>query len=205
MSEAVWEAVWGRTDAARARARFALGLATGRDVQFGAAVALALSGDSRSAQPLAGDLAARFPEDTSVQTNYLPVLSAFRSLAANEPARALEALEANRPYEGATPAITFNWFFGGRYPLYLRGVALASLGRQREAVEELRKLLDRRGLLLADPLGALARVQLARAYAASGDLAQARASYQSFFDLAKDADPGLPLVEQARAELARLP
>jgi len=204
VSEALWEAVWGHAEAARFRARFALGLAKGRDVEFGAAVALALSGDVKSAQPLAEDLASRFPDDTSVQTNYLPVLRAFRALADEEPAKALEALEPNQPYERAMPAISFNWFFGGRYPLYLRGMALMALRRPQEAAAEFRRLLDQRGLLLADPMGALAHVQLARAYTAAGDLANARASYESFFALTKDADPGLPLSIQARNEFARL-
>jgi serine/threonine protein kinase/TolA-binding protein len=204
VSEAVWEAVWGHADAARTRANFALGLAKGRDVEFGAALAMALSGDAKGAQNIAEQLASRFPEDTSVQSNYLPVLRAFRSIAANEPGKALEALEANRPYERATPAINFNWSFGGRYPLYLRGVALTALGRQQEAVTELRKLLDQRGLLLGDSLGALARVQLARAYAKAGDVSNARATYESFFELTQDADAGLPLSLQARQEFARL-
>jgi len=84
-------------------------------------------------------------------------------------------------------------------------VALTALGRPQEAVTELRKLLDQRGLLMADPLGALARVELVRAYARAGDTANARASYESFFELTKDADAGLPLALQARQELARLP
>jgi len=204
VSEAVWEAVWGHADAARTRAHFALGLAKGRDVEFSAALAMALSGDGKGAQNIAEQLASRFPEDTSVQSNYLPVLRALGSMTANEPAKALEALEANRPYERAMPAISFNWSFGGRYPLYLRGVALTALGRPQEAVTELRKLLDQRGLLLADSLGALARVELARAFAKAGDVTNARASYESFFNLTKDADAGLPLSLQARQEFARL-
>lgn len=102
------------------------------------------------------------------------------------------------------PSISFNWHFGGRYPLYLRGVALSALGRPHEAIVEFRKLLDARGLLLADSIGALARVELARAYVQAGDVANARAAYESFFELTKDADAGLPLSVQARAELTRL-
>jgi tetratricopeptide (TPR) repeat protein len=204
VAEAVWEAVWGRADAARARARYALGLETGRELQFGAALALALSGDVAATRPFADALAKNYPEHTSVQTNYLPVLKAFGSLAANEPSKALDALEANRPYERAAPFVSFMWNYGGRYPLYLRGLALSALGRHEDAVVEFRKLLNARGLLRADPLGALARVQLARTYAKARDVANARAAYQDFFQLTKDADAGLPLSVEARNEFARL-
>jgi hypothetical protein len=100
--------------------------------------------------------------------------------------------------------LAFYWNFGGRYPAYLRGVALLADGRPGEAAAALEALLDRPSLLVADPLTALARVQLARAYAKAGDLQHARAVYESFFALTKTADAGLPLAIEARREFSLL-
>ena len=150
------------------------------------------------------EMALRFPEDTSVQTNYLPSLRAFVSLASRQPAQALEALAANTPYEHARPALAFYWSFGGRYLAYLKGVALLAHGQPREAAAAFEALLNRRGLLLADPLGALARVQLGRAYAKAGDNQSARAAYESFFELTKNADARLLLATEARREFSQL-
>ncbi|HWT81198.1 MAG TPA: hypothetical protein VN648_20595, partial [Candidatus Methylomirabilis sp.] len=69
---------------------------------------------------------------------------------------------------------------------------------------EFQKILDRRGIVLADPVGALARLQLGRAYTLSGDETKAKAAYQDFFTLWKDADPDIPILKRARAEYAKL-
>jgi tetratricopeptide (TPR) repeat protein len=203
-SEAIWEAVWGNAAAATTRADFALGIARGRDVDFGAALAFALAGETRRLPAMIAEMSSRFPDDTSVQTSYLPSLRAFVALAQRQPGQALDALDANIPYEHARPALAFYWNFGGRYPAYLRGVALLADGQPREAAAAFEALLNRRGLLLADPLGARARVQLGRAYAKAGDIQKARAAYESCFALTKTADPGLPLATEARREFSLL-
>ena len=118
--------------------------------------------------------------------------------------RYFDALAVNTPYERARPALAFYMHFGGCYPLYLRGMALLAEGKPREAASVFQELLGRRGLLLADPLGALARVQLGRAYARAGEIGSARAAYESFFTLTRDADAGLPLMAQAKRELSLL-
>jgi uncharacterized protein YbjT (DUF2867 family) len=78
------------------------------------------------------------------------------------------------------------------------------MGRYREAAAELRKILDHPGIVLNDPIGALARLQLGRAMAASGDNAKAKAAYQDLLTLWKDADPDIPILKQAKAEYAKL-
>jgi hypothetical protein len=72
------------------------------------------------------------------------------------------------------------------------------------AVSEFQKLLDHCGIVVNFPLGALAHLGLARAYALSGDTAKARTAYQDFFTLWKDADPDIPILKEAKAEYANL-
>jgi hypothetical protein len=72
------------------------------------------------------------------------------------------------------------------------------------AATEFRKFLNHRGLVANFPWGALARVGLARAYAMQGDTAKAKAAYQDFLTIWKDADPDVPILLQAKAEYAKL-
>jgi tetratricopeptide (TPR) repeat protein/predicted Ser/Thr protein kinase len=201
---AMWEALDGRMGEARRDAQAALEISKGRDVAYGAAIAFALAGDLSSARSLATDLSSRFPEDTSVQFNYLPTLRALDALAAHDSARALDQLEKGAPYENAVSGICFNGFFGGRYLPYVRGKAYLAAGRGPEAAIEFEKILTRRGLLLADPLGAAALLEEGRAVASAGNIPKARAEYQSFLALWKNADPGIPILTAAHQELARL-
>ena len=90
------------------------------------------------------------------------------------------------------------------YPVYVRGEAYLAANKGAEAAAEFQKILDHRGLVLADPMAARARVELGRAWAMAGDRAKARAAYEDFLTLWKDADPKVPLLAQARAELASL-
>jgi eukaryotic-like serine/threonine-protein kinase len=196
--------LFGDAAAARQHAAAALRLAKGRDAEYAAAVALALAGDLPQAQSLAADLETRYPEHTSVQFSYLPTLRALVSLHAGRPSQAIEQLQLAESYEFGQPTITFFGYFGSFYPVYVRAQAHLAAHRPVEAVSELRKILEHRGLLLADPLGARVRLDLARALAQSGDVAQARAAYQEFLTLWKDADPDTPLISQARAEYAKL-
>ena len=201
---AVWEAFFGNAPDAKQSAMAALELSKGRDVEYGAAFALALAGDLPRSQALAHDLENRFPEDTSVQFSYLPALRGLFALNRHEPQKAVELLKVAAPYDFAVPAIDFNTFFGGLYPVYLRGQAYLALHQGVAAATEFQKILDHRGIVAGDPVGALARLQLARAFALSGDKTKARAGYQDFLSLWKDADPNIPVLKQANAEYAGL-
>lgn len=187
----------------------ALKQSTGRDVAYGAAVALALAGDLSTPQKVARDLDTRFPEDTAVQFMYLPVLRALLELADGSkpggPAKAIEFLQKTVPYELGTPPSAAVGFFGSLYPVYARGLAYLAAHKGAEAVLEFQKILDHRTIVVNDPIGALAHLQLGRALLMSGDTARAKTAYQDFLTLWKDADPDIPILQQARAEFAKLP
>ena len=202
---ALSEAFFGNAPEARRGATAALALSQGRDVEYGAAFALALAGDSSRAATLAGDLEKHFPEDTSVQFNYLPALHALFALNRGEPSKAVDLLQAAIPHESAISAIAFFGFFGSFYPAYVRGEAFLAAHQGAQAAAEFQKILDHPGIVSADPIGALARLQLARALALSGDKAMARTAYQDFLTLWKDADPDIPILKQAKTEFAKLP
>jgi len=201
---AVWEAFFGNAPAARQSAMAALELSKGRDVEYGAAFALALAGDSSRSQALASDLEKRFPEDTSVRFSYLPALRALFALNRHEPHKAIELLQVAAPYDFAVPAVDFIAFFGGLYTVYVRGQAYLMAHQGAAAATEFQKILAHRGIVAGDPIGALARLQLGRALALSGDITKAKAAYQDFLMLWKDADPDVPLLRQAKAEYARV-
>jgi tetratricopeptide (TPR) repeat protein len=203
-AEAVCEASFGNAAEAKRRAAAALKLAKGRDVEYSAAFALALSGESSASQRLAVDLEKRFPEDTPVQFEYLPTLRALSALTHGAPLDAVEHLERARPYDLALPGTAFFAKFGGLYPAYIRGESYLAAGRGQEAAAEFQKVLNHRGIVMADPVGALARLQLGRAYVASGDIAKAKNTYEDFLTLWKDADEDIPVLKQARAEYATL-
>jgi tetratricopeptide (TPR) repeat protein len=173
-------------------------------VEYSAAFALALSGDGSGSQRLAEDLAKRFPEDTPVQFEYLPTLRALFALSRKAPLDAIEQLQRALPYDLALPGTGFFARFGGLYTAYIRGEAYLAAGRGQEAAVEFQKVLNHRGIVFADPIGALAHLKLGRAYVISGDMAKAKNAYQDFFTLWKDADADLPILKQARAEYAKL-
>jgi eukaryotic-like serine/threonine-protein kinase len=201
---ALREAFFGNEDAARRDAAVATALSGGRDALYGAAFALALAGDAAKAQTLADDLEKRFPEDTEVKTNYAPGIRALLALRRNDPAKAVELLQVNVPYELGGPPSGFPAGYGFLYPIYVRGLAYLALHQGAQAAAEFQKILDHPGIVLTDDVGALARLQIARAYAMSGDTAKAKAAYQNFLTLWKDADPGIPILAQAQAEYAKL-
>jgi eukaryotic-like serine/threonine-protein kinase len=205
---ALREALYGNTAEARARAAAALDLSKGRDVEYGAALAFAFAGDAR-ALTLAADLERRFAEDTEVQSIYLPTLRAVSALNpapadANNPARAVEFLQDAARYELGVPTSAIFGFYGALYPVYVRGIALLAARRGSEAAAELQKILDHRGIVINDPIGALAHLQLGRAFALSGDQNKAKAAYQDFLTLWTDADPDIPILREAKAEYAKL-
>jgi eukaryotic-like serine/threonine-protein kinase len=199
---AVWEAFSGNESAARERANTALGKSNGRDVTYAGGFALALAGDIARSEELANDLGRRFPRDTLVRFTYVPTLRALAALARNEPAMAIELLQANVPYERAVPATAFNFFFGSLYPVYVRGQAYAASGSPEQAVVEFQKILDHPGLMMGDPAGARARLEKGRSLARAGNWAAARTAYQDFLALWKDADLDVPILAQAKADYA---
>jgi eukaryotic-like serine/threonine-protein kinase len=201
---AVWEALYGNTAAARQSAVRALGLGTGRDVEYAAALALALTGELTQSKALAENLAREFPEDTFVQSMYLPTLRALRSLNARDPGAAIQALQTTSRYDLALGGVGFTGRFGGLYPIYVRGNAYLEAQQPAAAVTEFQRILDHRSIVLVDPMAALARLQLARALVLSGEAAQAKRVYADLLALWKDADPTIPIVDQARAEYAKL-
>jgi cytochrome c-type biogenesis protein CcmH/NrfG len=95
-------------------------------------------------------------------------------------------------------------FYGSLYPILFRGEAYLAAGKGPEARREYQKLIDHRGIMIGDPVSVLARYGLARSYALSGDASNARNQYREFLALWKDADPDLPVLQKARAELTKL-
>jgi DNA-binding winged helix-turn-helix (wHTH) protein/Tfp pilus assembly protein PilF len=201
---AVREALFGNAPESRARATAALRLSKDRETEYGAAFALAVAGDRSAARELADDLEKRFPEDTTIQFSYLPVLRTRLALEERDTSKSLEILQQTSPYELGVPKSTISAFFGALYPVYVRGETYLAQGRGAEAAGEFQKILDHRGIIVSDPVGVLARLQLARAFAVSGDKTRARSVYQDFFNLWKNADPDIPVLEQAKAEFAKL-
>jgi eukaryotic-like serine/threonine-protein kinase len=201
--EAVREAFFGNVPEARRSVVAAVELSKGRDVEYGAALALILSGDSSRSQTLANDLEKRFPEDTLVRFTYLPVLRALFAVHHGEPSSAIEVLQIAVPYDLAIPG-SWSGFFGNLYPVYARGEAWLAAHRGAEAAAEFQKILNQRGIVFSDPVGALAHLQLGRAYALLGDRTRAKDAYKDFLTLWKDADPDLPILKQAKTEYAKL-
>ena len=204
-SRAVWEAFYGIAAEGARTALAALELSKGRDVEFAAGFALALSGDSSRSGALTGDLEKRFPEDTFAKFTYVPILRAFAALRRGQAAESVELLEIARRYELAPNGLAFNgYYLGGLHSAYVRGEALVAAHRHAEAAAEFQKILDHRGVVALDPIGALAHLQLGRVFALSGDKAKAKAAYGAFLMLWKDADPDIPILKSAKAEYAKL-
>jgi eukaryotic-like serine/threonine-protein kinase len=201
---AMWEAFYGNAPTAKPAAMAALALAKNREVQYGAALALAMAGDSSQAQTLANDLERSFPEDTSVKFNYLPTVRAFLALNHGDPAKAIELLQVAVPYELGQPRSAQTGFFGALYPIYARGQAYLAARQGAEAAGEFQKILDHPGIMVGDPLSVLAHLQMGRACAMQGNRTKAKAAYQDFLTLWKDADPDIPVLKQAKAESAKL-
>src|SRR5271165_1288433 len=201
---AVWEGFFRNSTPARTSAAAALKISNDKEAEYGAAFGLALSGDSVRAQALADDLEKRFPEDTSNRFSYLPSLEVLLALNRGEPSRAIEILQVAVPNELGTQRSWIHGNFGALYPVYVRGLAYLALHQGAEAAAEFRKILDHPGIVISDPVGAVARLQLARAYALMGDPAKAKPAYQDFLTLWKDADPDIPILQQANAEYAKL-
>jgi len=201
---AVGEILFGNVSEARRSAISTLDLSKDRDAEYGAALALALSRDSSRSQVLADDLNKRFPEDTLVVFSYLPALRAVLALNRGKPSTAIELLQVAAPYELGCQGSGTVGFAGSLYPIYVRGEAYLAAHQGSEAAAEFQKILDHRGIVVSNPIGALAHLQIGRAYALSGDKAKSKSAYQDFLTLWKDADPDIPIFKEAKAEYEKL-
>jgi eukaryotic-like serine/threonine-protein kinase len=94
--------------------------------------------------------------------------------------------------------------FGNLYPSYVRGLVYLRIGEFSLAGTEFQKLLDHPGIVGLNVIGALSRLQLARALRGSGDTAVALKSYEDFLAPWKNADPDIPIYLEAKAEYAGL-
>ncbi len=198
---ALQEALVGNRSQARTLARAALALSNGRDAEALAAIAMALAGESAQTDPLASDLAHRFAEDTLVHFEYLPMIYAADILGANGKPKsandAIQALAKAQRYELGDFGVSL-------YPAYLRGQAYLAERQGAAAAQEFEKIVAHPGVVLNDPIAALAHLGLARAYALAGRTLDARNNYDDFFGLWKDADRDLVVLKQAKAEYTHL-
>ena len=158
---ALRESLFGNAAVAR-RTAVAKGRSSLRDLDYAVALAFAYTGDAQRAQALTDSLGKAFPEDTIVQFNYLPALRAKLALLRESPQEALHFLEPAAPYELGLPALgLYNW--PNLYPVYVRGEAYLAAHQGSEATAEFQKILDHRGIVLNEPIGVLARLQIWRA------------------------------------------
>ena len=198
--EALWQSQVGNRLTARELATRALAKARGVDVAVNAAVALAATGDVVGAQAVADNLAQQHPQDTVLNAVSVPLIRSNIELERGHAAQAVESLRPSQLYELGFGFLYYPDFM----PTYTRGQAYLRLRDGSKAAAEFRKVLDHRGLDPVSPIYALAHLGLGRANALAGDVAGARSAYQDFFALWKDADPGIPILRQARSEYANL-
>ena len=174
----------------------ALALSPGRDVTAMAALTFARVGDTTRANALVEELEKSYPAYALLRLYWLPTINAAIEISKGHSSQALVYLEAAAPYELGE--------VGNLYSAYLRGQAYLLAHNGTAAAAEFQKLLDHRGIVLNFVTGSLAHLQLGRAYAMTGDSTKAKAAYQDFLTLWKDADPDIPILKQAKAEYAKL-
>ncbi len=199
--DAIRQALVGNVALAKQDAQAALATANSKISQSFSGIALALAGDSPQAERLAADLNKRFPEDTDVQFDFLPMIRAVIALQSGDAGKAIQALAATEPYELAEGNASFTFAL---YPVYLRGESYLASKDGAAATGEFQKILGHSGVVGNEPIAALAHLGLGRAYALSGDIPKARTAYQDFLALWKNADPDNPILKQAKAEYAKL-
>jgi eukaryotic-like serine/threonine-protein kinase len=199
-NQAFSDAAYGFVGDARTKANASLQLPGERTPRASAAVALALIGDSNHAQKLMDDITREFPDDSGLKYEYAPSVHALNLIHQNKAAEAVSSLEFARKYEFGFPFFNFTY-----WTLYTRGLAYLQLHDGAKAAAEFQKILDHRGLSPVSALLPISQLNLARAHALQGDTAKARAAYQDFFAIWKDADPDVPVLLQAKAEYAKIP
>ena len=196
--EALREAEVGDTRRAQEMAAEALALSTGKDVTALTALTLARAGEVTRAKKLAEDLDRNFPLATIMQNYTLPTIRAAIDLRNNQPVRAIQTLAIVTPYESNSGSLPYFC------PAYIRGQAYLALGQGQQAAGEFQKVIDHQGIVTNFVIRALARLQLGRAQVVTGDNQAALKSYQDFLTLWNDADPDIPIYQQAKAEYGRL-
>ena len=201
VNAALREAEFGNAAVAKQGVAAALALSPGRDVKVLGALALARVGETARARAMAGELEKSNPTNTVLKLYWFPTIKAAIEINGSDAAQVLQSLEAAAPYELGEPPPTQE---GTLYPAYLRGQAYLLSHNGNAAAAEFQKLLDHRGIVVNFVTGALARLQLARAYAMAGDSAKAKSAYQDFLALWKDADPDIPILKEAKAEYAKM-
>jgi tetratricopeptide (TPR) repeat protein len=203
LNAALREAEFGNPAEAHRQALDALTISPARSVRILVAMVLARTGDTLRAEKMADELQKQNPVNTKMNFYWLPVIRAAIQINRKDPGKAVEILQATVPYElglaGPLPEIG-----ALLYPAYLRGQAYLMLHDGKSAATEFQKFVDNRAMVINSPLGALARLNLARAYAMQGDSAEATAAYQEFLTIWKDADSDVPVLKQAKAEYATL-
>ena len=202
VNEALREAEFGNTALARKAVADTMALSSKPDVELLAAVALARSGDTVQSSALADKVAAEFDRDTMIQAYWLPTIRAAIAIDRGDAQKAIELLNTASEYELGEPV---QWpSHGTLYPVYVRGDAYLRAGDGVLAVTEFQKIIDHRGIVANLPLGALAHLQLGRAYKLAGDAGKAREAYAAFLVLWLEADSDIPILKQAKAEYAKL-
>jgi tetratricopeptide (TPR) repeat protein len=197
----VREALVGLTDLAKEDALSALSAMKGKHGEGFSAIAFALAGDIVDANRAIEDLTKLFPQNTVVQTRYLPMARSAIALNSGNAQAALDALTAAAPYELGHTNEDFTFAV---YPVYFRGQAYLAAKNGDAAAAEFQKILDHAGVVGNEPIGALGHLGLARAYSLSGNAAKAKTAYQDFFALWKNADPDVPILKEAKTEYAKL-
>ncbi len=198
------DAFFGFDASARKHAEHVAPLARDAHTRYVCALIFALLGDVPRTQSIARALESASPENTLVKFNYLPTLRALSAIRQKDPARAVQSLEiSSRIQRGCLGPYAFA-FTGSVLPVYARGLALLAAGKGEEAVREFQSFQKDREIVGLDPTGALVHLQLGRAFATAGDRTKAKAAYQDFLTLWKNADRDIPLLKQARAEFEKL-
>ena len=201
VSQAIRDVELGDAAAARQSIATARSLSNGRDVELLSSLVYARLGDAPASQKISDRINRDSPVDTLIQGFWLPSIRASLELSRGMAQRAVEILEAAQPYDLSQPA---QFQLSTAYPAYLRGLAYLKAGNPAQAIPQFQKILDHRGAVLNFITYPLAQLGIARAYAASGDTAKARAAYSSLLVLWNDADPSLSLLQQAKSESAKL-
>jgi tetratricopeptide (TPR) repeat protein len=202
VNEALREAEFGNTALARKAVADTMALSSKPDVELLAALALARSGDTVQSSALADKVAAEFDRDTMIQAYWLPTIRAAIAIDRGDSQKAMELLTVASEYELGEPLQTPS--HGTLYPVYVRGEAYLRAGDGGQAATEFQKMIDHRGIVSNFPLGALAHLQLGRAYKLSGNADKAREAYAAFLVVWLEADPDIPILKQAKAEYAKL-
>jgi tetratricopeptide (TPR) repeat protein len=188
------QAMAGNTGRAREMASLAAQASMDRTTSLDLTLGYAYAGDFRQADALLAHLFQQYPESTSLKQVYAPDVRALEAIQQHKADAAINALEGVRTYDFAIPL---------SLP-YIRGLACLAAHQTQQAIAEFQKIVDHPGVQATSPVHSLAHLGLARSYAQAGNTEKALTAYQDFFALWKDADPDVPVLQQAKAEYAKL-